>query len=312
MFQNRLNALALARAINDRTFRLKHAINDRTFRLKHINGMKIADAAKRRRIKGRIDLLNELIPTVDENVGQADGSRESHGGTIAGWLALGLLMEVGEIKSKNFHYIFDYGSGGRLNVLLTCWALELDVICVGIENNSRRHENGKGLLRLVKRHAIERNAKSTTQVALYEGDFLEDHRLVVTEGRRGRTALVYLNNYDNCMLSIKGDLEEALSRNLTMGSVVVCFSRLFRPYDGRWTEERFEATITADGLSWSSRRGGEDKIKILPVYKYTRTERPAQEESGPVNGRRNGRTCYTDVVKKIDLTGHRHYFNDLS
>ena len=300
MFQNRLNALALARAINDRTFRLKH-----------INGMKIADAAKRRRIKGRIDLLNELIPTVDENVGQADGSRESHGGTIAGWLALGLLMEVGEIKSKNFHYIFDYGSGGRLNVLLTCWALELDVICVGIENNSRRHENGKGLLRLVKRHAIERNAKSTTQVALCEGDFLEDHRLVVTEGRRGRTALVYLNNYDNCMLSIKGDLEEALSRNLTMGSVVVCFSRLFRPHDGRWTEERFEATITADGLSWSS-RGGEDKIKILPVHKCTRTERPAQEESGPVNGRRNGRTCHTDVVKKIDLTGHRRYFNDLS
>lgn len=246
----------------------------------------------------------ENIAAVAENVGQANGRSDSHGGTIEPWVALALLIgEVANILSGNYHYVYDYGSGGRLGILLICWIFDWNVQCMGIENNSTRYANGLGFKELLEQLARESHAMSTTPIILYEGDFTRrDDRYVVRQRRR---ALVYVNNYDNCMLSIKGDLEEALSHNLTTGSVVVCFSRLFRPYDGRWTEERFEATITADGLSWKS-GGEEDEIKI-PVYKYTRTERPAHERPGPVEGRRDGRTCHTDVVEEIDLTGYRHY-----
>jgi hypothetical protein len=275
--------------------------NDQTLRLKH-SRMMVAitlNVATRRRLA----LVFGNITAVPENVGQANGRSDSHGGTIEQWVALALMVEVANVLTSNYHYVYDYGSGGRLGILLICWIFDWNVQCMGIENNSTRYANGLGFKELLEQLARESHAMSTTPIILYEGDFTRrDDRYVVRQRRR---ALVYVNNYDNCMLSIKGDLEEALSHNLTTGSVVVCFSRLFRPYDGRWTEERFEATITADGLSWKS-GGEEDEIKI-PVYKYTRTERPAHERPGPVEGRRDGRTCHTDVVEEIDLTGYRHY-----
>ena len=148
----------------------------------------------------RLALVFGNITAVPENVGQANGRSDSHGGTIKQWVSLTLMIEVANIPSGNYHYVYDYGSGGRLGILLICWIFDWNVQCMGIENNSTRYANGLGFKELLEQLARESHAMSTTPIILYEGDFTRrDDRYVVRQRRR---ALVYVNNYGDCMLSI--------------------------------------------------------------------------------------------------------------
>ena len=248
-----------------------------------------------------------LMHMYAENLGQADYRRDSHGGAISPWLAYALLTVIGKIDSGYFDILFDYGSGDRLGVLLTGWILAWNrvVRMVGIEKDGGRRDNGVRLLTDLNERAGASHVLPSIEFDLHPVNFLEeDESLQVPQGRR---AIVFVNNFDDCMLDIRGTLEEALSRNLTEGSVVICFSRLFRPYDGRWTEEKFLATITADGLSWSS--GGEEDEKKIKVFKYTRSELPAREGTVlTVTGRREGRTCHTNETEEVNLLRYKHMF----
>lgn len=273
----------------------------------------IDEIIKRMGIAAHVMMMMICAARHDENLRQANYRRDSHGGAIAPWLANALLTVIGNIGSGNFDRVVDYGSGDRLGVLLIGWIFAWAGVerMVGIEKDEARCKNGEDLLRKLNETASASDVETPMKFDLYEGSFLvKDDRLLVPEGKR---AIVVVNNYDDCMLLIRGDLEEALSRNLTENSVVICFSRLFRPYDGRWTEEKFHATITADGLSWTS-GSGEDK-KIIDVFKYTRTQQRAEEGTVlTVKGRSEGRTCHTDETEEVvtvDLTSYRTLFPNL-
>lgn len=222
----------------------------------------------------------EHEPDTRNHVGQRNGLRHTHGGTVSAQLALFIFMHVLPLWRPIYDpfTFIDCGCGSGIVCFIVSAISTTARNCFGIDIDTPR----------VDRANLWRSRIIAALNHLYNfpihhflpvfrvGDFTNLDTPFFRYAIDNRSVIYFCNNYDGVWLDhgIQTMLEHNIGRS-RVGSIVISLDRMFR-HDLSWHEEIFVTEVQRCDLSWTANSSPEGYIPLY-IFKYTKRGSETQQ-----------------------------------